>query len=113
MSSGNPTGLNIGDSVWLVPGSKTTLYSSVPVNVDVLLPVVQTLASSTEAIVGFAAFHIDASVGGSGKYERWPRSFGQFSEIYKWNVRGNHAADLIAGSVAKYASSGVRSARLE
>lgn len=37
--------------------------------------------------------------------ERWPRSFGQFSEIFKWSVRGNHAADLIAGSVAKYASS--------
>jgi len=29
------------------------------------------------------------------------------SEIFKWSVRGNHAADLIAGSVAKYASSGV------
>jgi len=39
--------------------------------------------------------------------ERWPRSFGQYSEIFKWNVRGNHAANLIAGSVAKYASSGV------
>ncbi|KAF1024642.1 MAG: hypothetical protein GAK40_01516 [Burkholderia plantarii] len=39
--------------------------------------------------------------------KRWPRSFGQSSEIFKWNVRGNHAADLIAGSVAKYASSGV------
>ncbi|WP_232466349.1 hypothetical protein [Burkholderia ubonensis] len=39
--------------------------------------------------------------------QRWLRSFGQFSEIFKWNVRGNHAADLIAGSVAKYASSGV------
>ncbi|WP_442854967.1 H-NS histone family protein [Burkholderia sp. MSMB1498] len=45
--------------------------------------------------------------------ERWPYSFGQVSEIFKWNVRGNHAADLIAGSVAKYASSGVWSARLE
>ncbi|MGN8138669.1 hypothetical protein ACTJLC_28640, partial [Paraburkholderia sp. 22099] len=40
--------------------------------------------------------------------KRWPRSFGQFSEIFKWNVRGGHAANLIAGSVAKYASSGVR-----
>jgi hypothetical protein len=45
--------------------------------------------------------------------ERWPHSFGQTSEIFKWNVRGGHAADLIAGSVAKYASSGVRSSRLE
>uniref|UniRef100_UPI00163E1645 VOC family protein n=6 Tax=Burkholderia gladioli TaxID=28095 RepID=UPI00163E1645 len=43
-------------------------------------------------------------------FQRWPHSFGQFSEIFKWNIRGDHAADLMAGSVAKYASSGVRSA---
>ncbi len=62
-----------------------------------------------------------STIPGAGQYppaasadpKRWPHSFGQFSEIFKWNVRGNHAADLIAGSVAKYASSGVRSARLE
>ncbi|WP_244097131.1 transposase, partial [Burkholderia ambifaria] len=35
--------------------------------------------------------------------ERWSRSFGQVFDIFKWNVRGSHAADLIAGSVAKYA----------
>ncbi|SAL80666.1 TIR domain protein [Caballeronia peredens] len=45
--------------------------------------------------------------------EKWLHSFGQFSEIFKWNVWGDYAADLIAGSVAKYASSGVRSAKLE
>ena len=45
--------------------------------------------------------------------ERWPHPFGQSSEIFRWNVRGSHAANLIAGSVAKYASSGVRSSRLE
>jgi hypothetical protein len=38
---------------------------------------------------------------------RWRRLFGQGPEIFKWSVRGDHAADLIAGSVAKYASSGV------
>lgn len=48
-----------------------------------------------------------------GVTQRWPRLFGQSSEIFKWNVRGSHAANLIAGSVAKYASSGVRSSRLE
>ena len=37
---------------------------------------------------------------------------GQGPEIFKWNRRSVHAADLIAGSVAKYASSGVRSSRL-
>ncbi|RDK01160.1 pilus assembly protein TadE [Paraburkholderia lacunae] len=68
MSSGNPSGLSIGDSIWIEPGTKTTLYSSVPINVDVLVPVVQSLASSTETILGFAAFHIDLAVGGSGKY---------------------------------------------
>jgi hypothetical protein len=45
--------------------------------------------------------------------ERWPRLTGQGAGIFKWNHRGVHAADLIAGSVAKYASSGVRSSRLE
>ncbi len=35
------------------------------------------------------------------------------SRYFKWNFRGSHAADLIAGSAAKCASSGVRSARLE
>jgi hypothetical protein len=45
--------------------------------------------------------------------ERWPHPFGQSSEIFRCNVRGSHAANLIAGSVAKYASSGVRSSRLE
>lgn len=39
--------------------------------------------------------------------QRWSHSFRQFSEIYKWNVRGGHAANLVAGSVAKHASSGV------
>jgi hypothetical protein len=38
---------------------------------------------------------------------RWCRMFGQGPEIVKWNVQGDHAADLIAGSVAKHASSGV------
>jgi hypothetical protein len=50
---------------------------------------------------------------GRASRKRWPHSFGQSSEIFKWNVRGSHAANLIAGSVAKYASSGVRSSRLE
>ncbi len=39
--------------------------------------------------------------------------FGQGFEVFKWKSWGGQAADLIAGSVAKYASSGVWSARLE
>jgi Flp pilus assembly protein TadG len=69
MSSGNPSAMSIGNSIYLVPGAKTTLYSSVPVDTTVLLPVVtQTLTSTYTAIVAFAPFYIDASVGGSGKY---------------------------------------------
>jgi hypothetical protein len=40
-------------------------------------------------------------------------SFGQDLRVFKWNRCGNQAADFIAGSVAKYASSGVWSERLE
>nr|KVE14842.1 hypothetical protein WS66_11685 [Burkholderia sp. LA-2-3-30-S1-D2] len=50
---------------------------------------------------------VNAETGDEMFFERWPRSFGQFSESFKWTVQGDHAADLIAGSVAKYASSGV------
>ncbi|MFP3563333.1 TadG family pilus assembly protein [Paraburkholderia sp. SIMBA_030] len=68
----NPTALGIGDSIWIQNGVKTTIYSSVPSNVDVLIPVVQTVptsgSSSTAPIVGFAAFHIDSGNGGNGKY---------------------------------------------
>ena len=41
------------------------------------------------------------------KHQRWPRSFGPFSEIFKWSIRGNHTAELVAGNVATYASFGV------
>jgi len=68
MQTGNPTALSIGDSIWIQPGDKTTLYSSVPANVDVLVPVVAQVTSGNAAIVGFAAFHIDASVGKDAKY---------------------------------------------
>ncbi|MDQ7981735.1 TadG family pilus assembly protein [Paraburkholderia sp. SARCC-3016] len=66
MTGGNPTELNIGASIWIQPGVKTTIYSSVPSNVDVLLPVVSQLMSSTATILGFAAFHIDYAVSSGG-----------------------------------------------
>ncbi|MDN7440249.1 TadG family pilus assembly protein [Burkholderia cepacia] len=69
MTTGNPTTLNIGDSINLATGSKTALYASVPVGTTVLLPVVtQTATSTTVPIVAFAPFHIDVSLGGSSKY---------------------------------------------
>lgn len=69
MVSGNPTTLNIGDSIYLATGVKATLYTSVPVGATVILPVVTQTASSTYVpIVAFAAFRIDVSLGGSYKY---------------------------------------------
>lgn len=69
MTAGNPASLAIGDSIWLVTGAKTALYSSVPVGTTVVLPVVtQTSTKSYVPIVAFAAFHIDASLGGTAKY---------------------------------------------
>lgn len=69
MENGNPTPLSIGDNIYLVPGTKTALYGSVPVGATVVMPVVaQSATKSYVPIVAFAAFQIDASVGGSGKY---------------------------------------------
>lgn len=75
IANGNPTPLGVGDDIWIEPGTKTTLYSSVldyatNVSRDVVLPIVngdlETHADMT--IVGFIGFHIIDSVGGSGKY---------------------------------------------
>lgn len=66
MANGNPTQLSLGMSIWIEPGVKTTIYSSVLSNIDVLLPVVAQLTSSTATILGFAAFHIDFAVSGGG-----------------------------------------------
>jgi Flp pilus assembly protein TadG len=69
LASGNPTSLSIGENIWIEPGTKTTLYGSVPVGVDVLLPIVTNIDThEASPIVGFIGFHITASVGGSGKY---------------------------------------------
>ena len=70
IANGNPDPLSIGDSIWIEPGVKNTLYSSIPVPADVFLPVVAGPIDThaENLLVGFGAFHIDASVGGSGKY---------------------------------------------
>ncbi|MEN8505592.1 MULTISPECIES: TadG family pilus assembly protein [Paraburkholderia] len=66
MANGNPAQLSIGASIWIQPGVKTTIYSSVLPNIDVLLPVVQQVATSNATILGFAAFHIDSAVSAGG-----------------------------------------------
>jgi hypothetical protein len=71
IANGNPADMNIGDKTWIEPGTKTTLYSSVRVPSDVVFPVVTDISTHAAVpIVGFASFHITASVGGSGKYIR-------------------------------------------
>jgi hypothetical protein len=72
INTGNPTPLNIGDQIWIEPGTKTTLYDDAAsmVGHTVILPVVNT-DISTHAytpILGFASFVIEAAEGGSGKY---------------------------------------------
>lgn len=78
IANGNPNALSVGDSIWIEPGTKTTLYSDVASKVtangntngiDVVLPIVNdATAHSGQPIVAFAAFHIDTADGGSGKY---------------------------------------------
>ncbi|MEX3931219.1 pilus assembly protein TadG-related protein [Paraburkholderia phymatum] len=69
VANGNPSPLSIGDSIWIEPGAKTTLYDSVPSNVTVVMPVAtQINIKSYVPIVAFAAFHIDQAVGGDQKY---------------------------------------------
>ncbi len=87
MASGNPSPLSIGDNIWIEPGVKTTLYDSVPTGVTVVVPVATQIISKTYVpIVAFAAFFIDQSVGGSGKYIQ-----GHFVGGYKIPVQGGGA----------------------
>ena len=66
---GNPAPIGIGDNTWIQPGTKNTLYDEVPINTDVLIPVVVNLDNHAFVpVVALAAFHINKGVGGSGKY---------------------------------------------
>ncbi|MEX3669800.1 TadG family pilus assembly protein [Paraburkholderia phenoliruptrix] len=73
MQHGNSTPLSVGDNTWIEPGTKTSIYNHmtdyISLPAQVLLPVVADLTTHAAApIIGFVAFQIDASVGGSGKY---------------------------------------------
>ena len=73
IQNGNPDRINIGDRIWIEPGTKTTLYSSVSAleGQNVLLAVVDVVISDTThasaPVVGFIGFHIVKSTGGSSK----------------------------------------------
>ena len=83
ITNGNPSPLSIGDNTWIEPGTKTDLYPFINACSAagdktceyVNLPVVTMLFDSKGQpikgqipVVGFACFHIDLAVGGSGKY---------------------------------------------
>ncbi len=68
IANGNPVRLTIGDSIWIEPGVKNTLFDELPQPADVYLPVVVDVTTkSNQPLVGFAAFHITSSVGKSQK----------------------------------------------
>ena len=73
IQNGTPTQVNVGDQIWIQPGTKTTLYSSVNsmAGQDVLLPVVDIVIQDTTharaTVVGFVGFHIVRATGGSSK----------------------------------------------
>ncbi|MDB5774077.1 MAG: pilus assembly protein TadE [Herbaspirillum sp.] len=69
ITNGNPVPLSIGTSIYIQSGIKATIYSSVPNNTVVYVPIVSSVATGTyEPIVAFAAFYIDGVAGGSDKY---------------------------------------------
>ncbi|SDC50996.1 Putative Tad-like Flp pilus-assembly [Cupriavidus sp. YR651] len=67
--NGNPAPVAIGDQIWIQDGTKTSNYNFITVNKDYVMPVTNSLnAGSLGPITAFAAFHVTAAVGGSGKY---------------------------------------------
>jgi Flp pilus assembly protein TadG len=72
IQNGSPSPLKLGDNIWIQPGTKTALYSDAAalVGQTVIMPVVTTdfTTHAYTPILGFVAFYIEASVGGSGKY---------------------------------------------
>jgi len=73
IQNGNPTQINVGDQIWIQPGTKTSLYASVNsmAGQDVLLSVVDIVIQDTTharaTVVGFVGFHIVRATGGSSK----------------------------------------------
>jgi hypothetical protein len=72
IDNGNPSPLNVGDNIWIQPGTKDTIfaYAQSKIGQTVVLPVVTTDfdTHSYTPILEFVSFYIENSVGGSGKY---------------------------------------------
>ncbi|MBU6486753.1 MAG: pilus assembly protein TadE [Burkholderiales bacterium] len=93
IASGNPSPLSIGDSIWIEPGVKTTIYSDVPVGVTIVIPVAAQIDThSYVPIVAFAAFHVDGSYGGSDKYIEGHFVSGYRIPVQSWGVGPQYGA---------------------
>lgn len=64
----SPVEYEVGDTTWINPGVKQSIvYSAVPVNVDVICPIVPHVTLVwNKPILGFCVIHIDSVVNGSG-----------------------------------------------
>ncbi len=61
INNGSPIRYTIGDSIWIAPGSKNSIYSSVPANVDIVVPVVANVSSKGwQTILAFGVLHIES-----------------------------------------------------
>lgn len=93
IASGNPSPLSIGDSIWIEPGVKTTIYDDVPVGMTIVIPVAAQIDThSYVPIVAFAAFHVDGSYGGSDKYIEGHFVSGYRIPVQSWGIGPQYGA---------------------
>ncbi|MGG1944799.1 TadG family pilus assembly protein [Trinickia sp. NRRL B-1857] len=93
IASGNPSPISIGDNIWIEPGVKTTIYSSVPTGVTIVVPVAEQIIShSYVPVVAFAAFYVDGSYGGSSKYIQGHFVGGYRIPVQSWGIGPDYGA---------------------
>jgi len=72
INNGNPTPLQVGDQIWIEPGTKTSLYDDAANRIGdtVLLPIVSdNFATNAQTpVLAFVAFYIEDAQGGCDKY---------------------------------------------
>jgi Flp pilus assembly protein TadG len=93
IDSGNPGPISIGDNIWIEPGVKTTIYSSVPVGATIVVPVAAQIDThSYVPVVAFAAFHVDGSYGESQKYIQGHFVGGYRIPVQAWGIGPDYGA---------------------
>jgi Flp pilus assembly protein TadG len=96
ITSGNPSPVSIGNDIWLQPGVKDTIYSSVPTGITVIVPIVNQVTDNSYApVVAFAAFYIDSSTGANCKCIQ-----GHFVGGFKMPTQGSGVGPNYGGYVA-------------